>query len=239
MVRALLLIFVAALVGSCATTGAEKVAAIPSGKTVTIVSLIGNNAYIIYTGFTIFENEKILKDVSSWSIDDFAVSKASNIIKSSGRFSYNTTIYDVDALKKIEISRNPFTGSISIDEFKPYLSTIVEKSGADIILLITAGRTGDFVFGTDEGLQDFGVYRRNVLGITRTAVFCNIDVTVVDGRDFHVIGHHNGDRSEFIDDKFWAEPIGSFSKDQLDYIRKSIETLIEAEIRNALLKIRI
>lgn len=237
MLRALIVVVLALFLGSCTTTGAEKIAAIPAGKRFSVVSLMGKDAYIAYVGLTIFENKHILRDTSEWEIDKFVIKEISRSIEKSGRFSYVPSTYDGVLLSSLGPQYIPLTGSLLLEDMKPYLRKVQAESGADIILLVTSRATSDFVFGTGEQLRNYGVYRRNVIGIKKTAVFCNMDVIVVDGVDFSVIGRLHTEKFDIIDNKYWSEPIGAFSKQQLSALELAIENLIQLQLENAITKL--
>lgn len=145
LLAAMVAIASAALLG-CGTVSTPKVQAQLTGKSITVVSLVGETVQLSWRGATVFNNEFGEARVPDWGLRSRIEDKAVTTLEASGRFS--------------TVQRALVSATRREDALKQ-ISDL--KTGSSHVLLISPNTSGDSLFETSVGFTGLGVAQRSVL----------------------------------------------------------------------------
>ncbi|QCB47057.1 hypothetical protein [Hydrogenophaga sp. PAMC20947] len=150
MIRRLFLAAMAASVSmallGCGTVSTPKVQAQLSGKSITVVSLVGETVQLSWRGATVFNNEFGEARVPDWGLRTRIEDKAVATLEASGRFS---------TVKRAQVS------ATRREDAMKQISDL--NTGSSHVLLISPNVSGDSIFETAVGFAGLGVAQRSMM----------------------------------------------------------------------------
>lgn len=145
-VRRGLLVLAAWAVSACGTVAIPKVQAKLAGKSITVVSLVGETVQLSWRGTTVFNNEFGEARVPDWGLRTRIEDKAVALLEGSRRFS---------TVQRAQVS------ATRRDDALKQISDL--KTGSSHVLLISPNESGDSLFDTRVGFVGLGVAQRSVI----------------------------------------------------------------------------
>ena len=152
-----------ALLG-CGTVSTPKVQAQLTGKSITVVSLVGETVQLSWRGATVFNNEFGEVRVPDWGLRTRIEDKAVATLEASGRFS--------------TVQRALVSATRREDALKQ-ISDL--KTGSSHVLLISPNASGDSIFETAVGFTGLGVAQRSVMRLaSQSAAHASLKADLVE-----------------------------------------------------------
>jgi hypothetical protein len=161
---ALMAVVVALGLGACGTVSTPAVQAKLTGKSITVVSVVGETVLLSWRGTTVFNNEKGEARVPDWGLRTRVEDRAVAMLEASKRFS---TVH---------------RAQISATRREEALEQIEDlRTGSSHILLFTPNESGDSIFETSVGFTGLGVAQRSVMNLgTKSAVHASLKADLIE-----------------------------------------------------------
>jgi hypothetical protein len=149
---------------ACGTVSTPAVQAKLTGKSITVVSVVGETVELSWRGTTVFNNEKGEARVPDWGLRTRVEDRAVAMLEASKRFStvqraQISATRREDALKQIEDL----------------------KTGSSHVLLFSPNASGDSIFDTSVGFNGLGVAQRSIVGLaSKSAVHASLKADLIE-----------------------------------------------------------
>lgn len=170
------------LSAGCAMTP-TKVPQTVFGKSVVVVSTIGDKAHLQEIATTVFQNKYAEFDTSAWGIRKHMEENAVVLLNTNKRFRASSAKFPITRLEFKDVGFDlANTPMWEISERKNKTRRLAKTEGVDLILLLApADQYGDPVFGTNASVKDYGVYQRAFAGTKRAVTFATFQMVLYDG----------------------------------------------------------
>jgi hypothetical protein len=161
----------------------ERAAAI---RSVGVIAAVGDVFYHQKIGWTVFGNDESTSPIESWGLDEHVIRTVTGALRQ--RYDVRALSYPRGAFAPDRIYF-PNEGSIFGESRRPLGEVVrseVQPQGLDAYVVITKGHSG--FASTNQSVRGIGVVQSS--GLMRAGTFMHVLywVTVLDGRDFKVIG---------------------------------------------------
>jgi hypothetical protein len=144
--KPLLAAVLALALSACGTVSTPAVQAKLTGKSITVVSVVGETVRLSWRGATVFNNELGEARVSDWGLRTRVEDRAVAMLEASRRFTH--------------VQRAQITATRREEALKQVEDL---KTGSGHVLLISPNESGDSIFGTSVGFIGLGVAQRSVM----------------------------------------------------------------------------
>lgn len=148
ILKAALVAVVAAAMSACGTVSTPAVQAKLTGKSITVVSVVGETVRLSWRGTTVFNNEFGEARVADWGLRTRVEDRAVAMLEASKRFT--------------NVQRAQITATRREEALKEVENL---KTGSSHVLLISPNASGDSLFDTSVGFTGLGVAQRSLVGI--------------------------------------------------------------------------
>jgi hypothetical protein len=162
----LALVSMVAILGlsACGTVSTPAVQAKLTGKSITVVSVVGETVELSWRGTTVFNNEKGEARVPDWGLRTRVEDRAVAMLEASKRFS---------TVQRAQIS------ATRREEALKQIEDL--KTGSSHILLFTPNESGDSIFETSQGFYGLGVAQRSIMGVaSKSAVHASLKADLIE-----------------------------------------------------------
>ena len=150
--------------GACGTVSTPAVQAKLTGKSITVVSVVGETVQLSWRGTTVFNNEQGEARVPDWGLRTRVEDRAVAMLEASRRFS---TVHRA----QISATRR--------EEALKQLEDL--KTGSTHVLLFTPNASGDSIFETSVGFTGLGVAQRSLVGLgAKSAVHASLKADLIE-----------------------------------------------------------
>jgi len=159
-------------------------------KRIGVISAIGDTFTVQKVGITVFGNEKTQFAIGSWRIDEFVIDRIRAAL--GRRFDVRPVTYQKAAF--FPQNRGLFGSSTSAipDAVRAHVS----PQGFDAYVVVTKAGSG---YGqTNQVVNALGIVDGSGLLVANISVFALYAITVVDGRQFTVLGQASGPQPGFF-----------------------------------------
>ncbi|AOW14812.1 hypothetical protein LPB72_20490 [Hydrogenophaga crassostreae] len=149
---------------ACGTVSTPAVQAKLTGKSITVVSVVGETVELSWRGTTVFNNEKGEARVPDWGLRTRVEDRAVAMLEASRRFS---------TVQRAQIS------ATRREEALKQIEDL--KTGSSHILLFTPNESGDSIFETSQGFYGLGVAQRSIMGVaSKSAVHASLKADLIE-----------------------------------------------------------
>ena len=146
ILKAAAVAILALALGACGTVSTPAVQAKLTGKSITVVSVVGETVRLSWRGTTVFNNEFGEARVSDWGLRTRVEDRAVAMLEASKRFT-NVQRAQITATRREE----------ALEQVEDL------KTGSSHVLLISPNESGDSIFNTSVGFEGLGVAQRSIL----------------------------------------------------------------------------
>ena len=146
ILKAAAVALLALALGACGTVSTPAVQAKLTGKSITVVSVVGETVRLSWRGTTVFNNEFGEARVSDWGLRTRVEDRAVAMLEASKRFT-NVQRAQITATRREE----------ALEQVEDL------KTGSSHVLLISPNESGDSIFNTSVGFEGLGVAQRSIL----------------------------------------------------------------------------
>ena len=146
MLKTALAAVLALALSACGTVSTPAVQAKLTGKSITVVSVVGETVRLSWRGTTVFNNEFGEARVADWGLRTRVEDRAVAMLEASKRFT-NVQRAQITATRREE----------ALEQVEDL------KTGSGHVLLISPNESGDSIFNTSVGFTGLGVAQRSVL----------------------------------------------------------------------------
>lgn len=155
-------------------------------KTIGVISAVGDTFYQASIGFTVFGNDEKAFPIANWGVDDFVVERLSALLRR--RYDVRRVAYAGGAFAEDKIYF-PYEGGLFGDNRRPIEQVVREEVGShglDAYVVVTKSfsRYG----ATNQTVRGLGAVKSSAFANTGVSLHALYWITVIDGRDFKVIG---------------------------------------------------
>ncbi|HEY9095185.1 MAG TPA: hypothetical protein VIN35_05530 [Hydrogenophaga sp.] len=166
--KGLLIAALAMALGACGTVSTPAVQAKLTGRSITVVSVVGETVRLSWRGTTVFNNEFGEAAVSDWGLRTRVEDRAVAMLEGSKRFSL--------------VHR----AQISATRREEALAQVEElKTGSEHVLLISPNESGDSIFGTSVGFVGLGVAQRSIANVLpKSAAHASLKADLIERGSF-------------------------------------------------------
>jgi curli biogenesis system outer membrane secretion channel CsgG len=146
ILKAAAVALLALALGACGTVSTPAVQAKLTGKSITVVSVVGETVRLSWRGTTVFNNEFGEARVSDWGLRTRVEDRAVAMLEASKRFT-NVQRAQITATRREE----------ALEQVEDL------KTGSSHVLLISPNESGDSIFNSSVGFEGLGVAQRSIL----------------------------------------------------------------------------
>ncbi|MEZ5704509.1 MAG: hypothetical protein R3E56_03710 [Burkholderiaceae bacterium] len=166
--KGLLVVGLAVALGACGTVSTPAVQAKLTGRSITVVSVVGETVKLSWRGTTVFNNEFGEAAVSDWGLRTRVEDRAVAMLEDSKRFS--------------QVHR----AQISATRREEALAQVEElKTGSEHVLLISPNESGDSIFDTSVGFVGLGVAQRSIANVfPKSAAHASLKADLIERGSF-------------------------------------------------------
>ena len=166
--KGLLIAALAMALGACGTVSTPAVQAKLTGRSITVVSVVGETVKLSWRGTTVFNNEFGEAAVSDWGLRTRVEDRAVAMLEESKRFS--------------QVHR----AQISATRREEALAQVEElRTGSEHVLLISPNESGDSIFGTSVGFVGLGVAQRSIANVLpKSAAHASLKADLIERGSF-------------------------------------------------------
>jgi hypothetical protein len=168
---------------ACASMDADA-PALPTSKTVGVVSAIGDEFTLTVSGLTGPDQNEQRFSIESWGIDDLIVSRTSALLGKG--LQVKPLNYQRGAFAKLETT-SPLApmNVLRDDPLKKAVQTAVSPQGLDAYVVVTKAKAAHGSRG--RSVSGIGLINHNLVFGSSTLVHALYTITLIAGNDFHVI----------------------------------------------------
>jgi hypothetical protein len=149
---------------ACGTVSTPAVQTQLTGKSITVVSVVGETVELSWRGTTVFNNEHGEARVPDWGLRTRVEDRAVAMLEASKRFT-NVQRAQVSATRREEALKQ-------VEEL---------KTRSSHVLLISPNRSGDSIFDTSVGFNGLGVAQRSLVGLaTQSAAHASLKADLIE-----------------------------------------------------------
>lgn len=144
-----------------------------------VVSAMGNTANLSHTGTTVFNNARNTLDATVWDVDRRVEAQA---MKQRPSLKWQKIEWNPEERKLIaEIKPESHTGIFSAGARKEAVSLLAGRCNCDLAIIVAPLRTEDYIYGTNQQIDGYGVFQRGLLGRPDMAfAYANYSVLLLD-----------------------------------------------------------
>ncbi|SMF63412.1 hypothetical protein SAMN06265365_122105 [Tistlia consotensis] len=225
MLRLAALLASLCLLAGCVTTGSQTVRALPPGKSLAVVSGLGDELamrgdWLIQTG-----DNTAKVEVADWRIDGQVEDQLKSLLQAGGRFRLVDCTPDREALNAIVAQRRTWTS----DYLPPVMQRLRADCDADLYLFVLPAREGLFGGGYGPTVRGYGLYRRSFLGSESAVAYTFLWLYLFDRSGAEPVGSALMRELHALDDHRALDP-AHFPPEQKATARAMIERLLREHL---------
>ena len=225
------------LLNACATISDER---LESVDRIVVISLLGDELRTHFHGTTIFNQEWGAASVKDWQIDQFVENEAGIALSRRNRFTIVANQADRQKLNKIYAEcpqcrdRAP---EYDIQKIEAEIAALAVNQRADAVILVLqtdnyeARRTPG---NASIGGTNYGLDRRDFIGMKFTAVHAFVEIAVVDARTMEKMSSTAFIHEALIDQEHWHLDFEALPKASQDVVEAEIKELLRKGITDTL-----
>ena len=212
-------------ISGCAAVRPDFLPETMTGKTLVVMSTVGNQMRLQHIGTTIFQNEYDFHDVTDWDVDTTLERIASELILRDGRFSVRTAAHEGSRAMLEGVGRDwTNTPIYGYGERKEKTRRAARQEQAELVLLLAPMKLYDVFFQTSEFVPGYGIYQRSfLLTKTRHVRYATLQMVLYDGETGEEITWASNFESAFLDGEAWTPGEIGISK---NHAKRTMEVVL-------------
>jgi len=223
--RTLVIFLVLSVLYGCAAARPEHLPEALNGRSVVVLSTVGDTMNLMHVGTTVFQNTQASVDVARWRLDAYLEEHVLQVLERDGRF--RPRIATDPQSREIMMGVGYDAGNTpiyAIKERKGKTKRVAALEKADLVLLLAPDNEGDVFFGTNQSMDGYGVYQRSFLGVkTKHVVYATLQMVLYDGQTGDEITWASDYEGQMRVGELWpAKSEGSLSEQQLNETMREI-----------------
>jgi len=206
----------------------KKLSSEVQGKTVAVISVVGDYYTVQSTGFTVFTNWTRQEKVAAWEIDKFVEIEAARFINSK-KGNVRAIIADSSDIKMAADNKKYYMVSIesvlfhrsqeNIDQVRNHALNV----GADYALVIgNPSQWMDPYFDSNQHVRGYGIYQRNKFGRKSGIDYVLIKSLLIDAHTGKVVGVEGTARGGVRGEDEWVETQETFDVSKIPKKKENI-----------------
>jgi hypothetical protein len=213
-----------------------RLADLPAGQRIAVVSLLGDRLVVHHYGPTLFERSVRAENVDAWKLDAYAEMLARQALGKSASLKVVTPATDGIRKSRVEYWEDPFTGVVNFADDKQALLAAAREANADALLLLLPRDVGERWFGTLHFVKGYGMVTQAPEG--NAVVYYSTSLVLIDAKAGGQLGRWSDLRSSALpqgpakDKPLSPDVLEAAEAVFKNYVRLGLETqLAEAGLR--------